>query len=290
MLADDNPTARRALARAAAAPAVRLVDAALAPSERRLLARNAPASDAPMLLIVGAPRSGTTLVAQALAHRLRVSYPTNLGAWFTNAPIAAQRRFGRPLPTLRTDRRNYYGQTPGLHDHNDAFHIWNRWLGSDRYRANRLSADAATDVRRFFGAWHATFTYPFINKNNRNTDAMIDLAHALPNARFLIVERDHDAVARSLIVARRLVHGDERRAWGLLARDATDDADVPRAVDQQLAAIDARIDDALASIDSTRIMRVRFEEFRTDPDVLIAAVAERLGTEQMPGSAPPILR
>jgi Sulfotransferase family len=289
MLTDDNPTARRALARAAAAPLLRPVDAMLGREERRRLASAAPSSSAPMMLVVGAPRSGTTLVAQTLVHQLRVSFPTNLGAWFPTSPISAQRRFGRPLRASRTDRRNYYGQTPGLHDHNDAFHLWNRWLGSDRYRAGPLSDAATTDLRRFFAAWHATFRDPFVNKNNRNTDALVELADALPRATLLVVERDHDAVARSLITARRLVHGDEQRAWGLLARDATSPTDVAHAVDDQLAAIERRIDDALGIIDTTRIMRVRFEEFCADPDRLVAAIAARLATERIQSSTPPIL-
>ncbi len=289
MLTDDNPTARRALARAAAAPLLRPVDAMLRREERRRLTSASPTVSAPMLLVVGAPRSGTTLIAQMLVHQLRVSFPTNLGAWFPTSPISAQRRFGRPLPALRTDRRNYYGQTPGLHDHSDAFHLWNRWLGSDRYRAGPLSDAATTDLQRFFAAWHATFRDPFVNKNNRNTDAMVELAAALPNATFLIVERDHDAVARSLITARRLVHGDEQRAWGLLARDATSPTDVARAVDDQLAAIDARVADALDVIDSNRILRVQFEEFCADPSPQLSAVAEHLGTEPIYTPTPSIL-
>ena len=51
---------------------------------------------------------------------------------------------------------NFYGRTSGFAGRNDGLHIWDRWLGNDRYRPpTRLEPAAADDMRRFFGAFEA---------------------------------------------------------------------------------------------------------------------------------------
>ncbi len=290
LLRDPNPTARRALLRAGAAVAARPYDRWLRREERDLIEAVTPCDDHRMLLIVGAPRSGTTLVAQTLVHHLDVSFPSNLGAIFPSAPIAAQRRWPPPLRSsaaepdrIARERRNFYGQTPGLHDHNDAFHIWDRWLGPNRYHATTTMAPGAVDdMQRFFSAWHSTFGRPFVNKNNRNTTALAPLLDALPGALGLIVTRDPDAVARSLRIARQVAQGNARRAWGLLAREASSDDDIDLAIAEQLAAIDASLDQVRTKVSPERLVTIDFDVFRRDPAALTDLIADRLGIGRCP--------
>lgn len=283
MLRDANPTARRALLRAALGVGLVPLDRVWARSEAARLAA-APADDAtPLLLVVGAPRSGTTFVAQTLVHGLDVSFPSNLGAAFPHAPITAQLRLGRPPARSGLGRRSYYGQTPGWHDHNDAFHLWDRWLGAERYRPTvGLDATATAGLRRFVAAWHHAFGRPLVSKNNRNTAVVPELAGALPSARFLVVERARDEVHASLRRARALVHGDVRRAWGLHARDASDAADVDRAIGEQLDRIDADLTAARAAVPTARLLHVDFAAVRADPGPLLDQVAAMLGTTPRP--------
>jgi hypothetical protein len=70
MLRSGDRAARGALVRELSGVALLPLDRALAIAERRRL-RTAPDVIQPLVFVVGAPRSGTTLVYQALARFLR---------------------------------------------------------------------------------------------------------------------------------------------------------------------------------------------------------------------------
>jgi hypothetical protein len=107
------------------------LDLLLRGRERRLCAV-APPSVKPIIIVVGPPRSGTTLVAQYLINTFDVCYLNNLTALFPNSPITANVLFGRMARLGAGDYDAFYGKSRGLSGANDGLYIWDRWLGSDR--------------------------------------------------------------------------------------------------------------------------------------------------------------
>ncbi|MEZ6130320.1 MAG: sulfotransferase [Planctomycetaceae bacterium] len=268
MLASGNRAAYSALFREGISVALKPFDVMFGALENHSLAKDME-SDQPLILIVGAPRSGTTLIYQTLSAYLDVTYPSNLTALFPRAPLTAA-RLQKLIPTKRRpDFRNFYGQTTRMRGPNDAFHLWNRWFGDDRYQLeNRLSEEDIADMRRFFAAWTSTFNKPFLNKNNRNTDCIHRLAEYLPNARFVVVRRNPVFVAQSLIQAREVVQGDKSVGWGLRSRSADETQDPLAYVDEvcrQVTAIDTDMDQQLATVDSNRVVEITYETFCEDP-------------------------
>ncbi|MEQ9410289.1 MAG: sulfotransferase [Fuerstiella sp.] len=244
----------------------------------------------PQVLIVGAPRSGTTLVYQALAHYLNVTSPSNLSAMFLQAPLTAA-RLHSCLPSFsKPDFRNFYGQTTRLSGPNDAFHLWDRWLGDDRYHpAESLSEDTVADMRRFLNAWTLAFDRPFLNKNNRNTSCISLLARHLPAARFVVVRRNPLYVAQSLIRAREQVQGDKSVGWGLQSSTSDDSADPLGYVDdvcQQIMSIDRDMEQQLDHVSADRVIRVTYEGFCEHPQETICNIALAFdGVELNPNAA-----
>ena len=235
-------------------------------------------ADAPVILVVGGSRTGTTVVLQVLANRLAVSTTSNVVDVFPRAPLTASRLL-RALAGSHTrpasGYHSYYGNTTRLRDPGDAFEIWNRWLGVDRYRpAAALDAANVAEMRRFFTAWTAAAGLPLINKNNRNAGAIGILANALPTAHFVVVRRDPIYVAQSLLIAREAVQGDRAIGWGF--EGATVGNDPIDAVAAQVAAAERTISDQEAGVDGSRISRVRYEEFCADPAVTVSSIGRTL--------------
>ncbi|MCG8591455.1 MAG: sulfotransferase [Proteobacteria bacterium] len=288
MLRSGDPAARSALLRAGAERMLSPLDRALAPLEKRRLGRARPASK-PILLIVGPPRSGTTLLYQTLARHLPVSYFDNWGALFPRSVITATRWRRRRPQRGSGEYRSYYGNSRGFAAPNDAFHVWNRWLGEDRYRVpSELTAEAAEDMRRFFGAWEAALGRPLLNKNNRNSACMRLLAETLENAVFLELERSPVYVAQSLLIARERIQGSAERGWGLGAqptsareRGCTPEEDVSTQVRDVFETL-AR---ERTGVPSERLVRIQYERFCEDPAALVAAVSERFFDIPLPSSA-----
>ena len=209
MIRSGNRAARSALYLAALEQLMRPLDRALAGQEQRRLSEPTAESDLPILLLVGSPRSGTTVVASLLIRALAVTYIDNFSAMFQRLPLTAA-RLSRSLGVVREGRSslsNFYGNTAGISSPNDGFNIWNRWLGEDRYQpvttVGRCSGGDAKVLRSVVGDLRATF----FNKNNRNLGCIGLLLTALPSARFVLVRRRPLYIAQSLLLA----HGVSRR-------------------------------------------------------------------------------
>jgi len=275
MLASKNRAAYSALFREALGIGLKPLDAVLGAFETRKLKRDV-ATDHPLVLIVGAPRSGTTLVYQALSAWLDVTYPSNLTALFPKAPLTTA-RLQRWIPTRRQPNfENFYGQTTRMRGPNDAFHLWNRWFGNDRYQLGNTLADATVDdMQRFFANWTATFDKPFLNKNNRNTECIQRLAEHLPQAKFVLVRRNPVFVVNSLIRARDEVQGSKQVGWGLKSGGISEQDDPLAYVDdvcRQVMEIDRDIDLQLQTVASNRVMEITYEGFCEAPQSSIKKI------------------
>ena len=268
MLRSGNRAALAALIREASSVALSPVDRYLQTAEAERL-RSAGDSIQPLLLIVGSSRAGTTLLYQVLARYLPVTYFTNLSGLFPRSPITASRVFQPRSLSPQRRLQNYYGNTIGLRGPNDGFHVWNRWLGTDRYRAStKLTQDTIDDMRRFFAAWTETFGQVFLNKNNRNADCVALLARALPEAIFVVVRRNPVDVAQSLLVARQHIQGDKRRKWGVRSFDQEPGSDPLGYVDsvcRQIVEVNRKLTEDCRTLPASQVIEVRFEDFCVDP-------------------------
>ena len=279
MLTSGNRVAISSLIREAGKRLIPPVDWMLSRSESRRLQQDYH-STLPILLVVGAPRSGTTLIDQTLAHCMEVSYFSNLTDLFPRAPLTATRLFSTRFGAKTTNFQSYYGQTSRLSDPNDGFSIWNRWLGSDRYTTpSHFSVKTVREMQQFFQAWTATFGLPFLNKNNRNTSCIALLAEAIPQAQFVVVRRDPHYVAQSLIHAREEVQGDKRAVWGLQSRSVHAAHDPLGYVDDicdQLIDIENRLQSQIKQVDSSRIHPIQYETFCRNPAIFLKSLHDKI--------------
>ena len=263
------------------------IDRLLKHQEITLLHRTPNDHPLPVILVVGPPRSGSTLIYQALASSLPVSYLTNFGALFSDSPIVASKWFDRFLSHSPPTLKSYFGNTEKLSDPNDGFNIWDRWLGKDRYCPNRTFTPLQQEeMNRFFNTWTATFKRPLINKNNRNTTCMDVLAASLDNVYFIVVNRDPVFVAQSLLLAREEIQGSRDIGWGLgsnLISDRYESNSGLHQVAEQVAWIYSTLDQQMQKIPSDRLIKVKYETFCQDPNSVISDIYAHIW-HTIPGS------
>ena len=267
-----SPEALHAMAAAVVGAVLTPLDVALARAERRQL-ETAPEPDLPILLVMGPPRSGTTLLALSLIRSLPVSYFNNLTAIFPRAPIRANELLPGHFDRKRVTLRSFYGRTRLLCGPNDALHIWDRWLGGDRTRApSALSADAVRELPRFFGAWLRAFGGPLVAKNNSLNGCAQLVAPLLPTARFVLLRREPLWLGASLLEARRMIHGDLHTSYGIDDPGRPTDLDPIDDIVRQL-----RFHDTLAARQRAalgpRLRELAYEDFCVDPVAQIASIA-----------------
>lgn len=276
ILSSRDPAAYFAMASTVLAAVVTPLDAALARTvERRRLVAAAPRL--PIVLVTGAPRSGTTVLSQALIHNLPVTFFNNLTSVFPRAPITANRLFGRFLRKPSGELHSFYGRTSGFASENDALHLWDRWLGPDRYAApERFDAATAEAMRRFFAAYEQAFGRPILNKNNALATGAEPVAAALPTAHFLFIRRDPVFAVQSILGARETIQGTRDAPYGVndpgrrhVVSDPIED------VCAQVLYHERRMEEQQRSIGDRRFWVVEYEQFCVEPH----AIVERVGRE-----------
>jgi hypothetical protein len=296
LLRSGDPAAWFAMAAAAGGIASAPIDVTLGPLERRLTqAPRAPRH--PLILICGAPRSGTTVVYQTLVNHLPVAYFSNLTALFPRSPLAAHRLFHRFVRRPTFSYRSFYGRTQGLGGTNDGLYLWDRWLGDDRSAfPERLSDDRRRAMRDFFAACDAIFNGPLVNKNNSLNLSAHLVAECLPQARFICMTRNPRDLAHSLYRARRDIQGDAMIAYGVA--DATTSAsgngsrheaneDPTDSVGVQVAFYDESNTRQRQRL-GDRFWLISYEDFCRCPAVLVRRVArDILGDESQVFGSPP---
>jgi hypothetical protein len=260
----------------------------LYPLESLLLACTRP-SEEPQVFILGLPRSGTTLVYQYIAHRLRVAYFTNGVGSHPMAPCVVtywQNRVNRPY---ESDFESRYGKVRGPLAPREAGAFWNRHFDPERYQTFEEIPPRKIDaVRRT--VWRIQRLYgdvPFVNKNVKHLLRIDALKRIFPRSLFLVVERDTKDVALSLLRARHAGSDDPRR-W-LSARPPDYDAlrELPAAsqVAGQCRALAAKLEADLEGLPEERVLRVPYERFCERPEWLVEEWRSRVGPVSLKSSA-----
>jgi hypothetical protein len=139
----------------------------------RLLAPRPPTDDTPLpslpfVFVIGAPRSGTTVLTQALARQLDLGYITNIAARFWSDPQTglslSHSLNSRPHPTLHS----LHGQTALPFDIHEYGNFWKRHLelknASDIPSRSSLTQFQVTRLRFFLGQIQQFFNRPVIMK------------------------------------------------------------------------------------------------------------------------------
>ncbi|MCP5200981.1 MAG: sulfotransferase [Gammaproteobacteria bacterium] len=256
---------------------------------------------APLVFIIGAPRSGTTLASQILAHSGTYAWVNNFVARFWSAPLVGvkiARAMGLYAEDFRSTFASAWGTTEGWLEPHEFGYFWNRFfdLGQDTHKLaaadlERVDGDA---LRRAIDCIQAEYDAPLVLKNNTwCTLQAAYLAQLFPRAIFVACFRDLVWLAQSLLMARRERLEDPDAWWSV--RPATYQAlrrlPVLEQVVGQARDIQQGLEAELAAIPAERVVRVDYASMCHDPAALcrrIAAAAgiENLANTRMPESFP----
>jgi hypothetical protein len=173
----------------------------------------------PVFFVVGAPRSGTTLLVQLLLQRMQLGYINNIIARFWMAPyIGAQLALslkGKDRKA-RIGLKSEFGFTQEYDGPHEFGYFWKRWFPyGDTHKIPEDQYDSIDrdTLRKEVAALENAFNAPMLFKNPPALTPQIPfLAQAFPTSCFLAVERDPFFNAQSLLLSRERYNGN-RRDW-----------------------------------------------------------------------------
>lgn len=260
--------------------------------------KNYTTPELPIIFIMGAMRSGTTLFMQWLANTQMVSYPTNLLSRFYNSPV-----LGSKIQLMLTDERYNFrnelgefnqnssytsenGKTTGVLAPNEFWYFWRRFLiNPDRDDHSNIDLEASMDTKLLLAELAGivdTFKKPFACKGMLFNYNIEFLSSLIDNALFIHLKRDPVYNMQSVLSAREKQLGSRNNWYSFKIREYPDlsTLDPVKQVAGQIFYINKAISQGQSQLHENNKLEVSYEDFCNNPKAvyeLIALKLENLG-------------
>lgn len=251
----------------------------------------------PIILVMGALRSGTTLMMQWLANTGEFGYPSNLLSRFYDAPIIGakiQNLLLNPEYDFRNEIFDFSkkveynsqnGKTQGALAPNEFWYFWRRFflyqeLQQDYISNQELneSFDKQVFVKELMGICDV-FKKPFAMKGMIANYNIEFLDQILQNVVFIYVKREPCANIESVLEARIRQFGDVNQWYSFRIPEMEQLIKIREPEIQvagQLYYINKAIENGLSKVSENRKMVVQYEDFCDHPEIYYHQLREKL--------------
>ena len=232
-----------------------------------------PLEHAPLIIVGGAP-----LGQHASLPASRTALPTSRTSQIATVGISVLRRSSSVSAVEARPRRldfsSKHGLTAGSWGPSECGPFWYRFFHKSP-QAVALADAQPDDLRRLRASFRAlgdAGARPLVFKNLLCALRLEAIAHALPEARFVVISRDLEEHARSILTARQRANGEVDSWWSAEPSgwEQLRELEPAQQVLGQIDAIHATIDAARDQIGRDRFINVTYED-------LIAETLRELG-------------
>jgi len=222
----------------------------------------------PPVFIVGAPRTGSTILYQALTNVYNLAYIDNTAcSWHRNLRFGmwlSKKKYGEaPHHNFKAD----HGSTRafGGHAPSECGAFWYRWLPAERH-----FVDYEDITRRMLQGIYAEIAgvSSYLGKSlvfkNLNAGQRLRLIkEVFPDARIIVVRRDPRFVIRSILRARKKVGVKEGQWWSIMPPNVEDLRSLPETemCAAQVYFLEKQIEEDLALFPRQNVKIVHYRDF-----------------------------
>lgn len=219
------------------------------------------------IFIIGAPRSGTTIIYQALTNRFKLSYVDNIIHCFYKFPLLGFKLSKKFYPdkahnTYKSDLGRTYKYS--MHAPSECGKFWSNWLYSNK-------------LNEIIGS----LENPFIAKNTTLSLRLNDIKKQWPNARIIYVKRDPKFTAQSILKARQKQFGDQNE-WFSVKTENYESLKSKSPVEQvvhQIHEIELKINNDKKLFIDENWFEIQYEDFCKNSDKTLQEVQSFLGSK-----------
>jgi hypothetical protein len=246
------------------------------------------------VFIIGAPRTGSTILYQALTNAYQFAYIDNTACtWHRNLRFGlwlSQKKYGdKPHNNFKAEHgstRKFGGHAPS-----ECGQFWYRWLPKDRHFVdhNEVTPKMVTELRTEVLGASAYLKRPLLFKN-LNAGQRLRLIHkAFPDAKIIFVRRDPRFVTRSILRGREKVGKKEGQWWGIMPPNFQDLLKLPERLMcvSQVYYIEKQIEEDVFLFPDQNIFQVHYQKFEEN---LIHELGGWVGAKLRPDAKIPQFR
>ncbi|MHA7808482.1 MAG: sulfotransferase family protein [Marinobacter adhaerens] len=220
------------------------------------------------VFIIGAPRTGSTILYQALTNAYQFIYIDNTACfWHRNLRWGlwlSHKRHGSQ-PHSNFDATNGNTRKFGGHAPSECGEFWYRWLPKDRHFVDHceVTPKVVEEMRAEILGASGYFNRPILFKN-LNAGQRLRLIHkAFPNAKFIFVRRDPRFVTLSILKARKKVGASAGQWWSIMPANVDELRTLPEGnmCAAQVYFLERQIEKDLALFPKENVQEVHYQDF-----------------------------
>ena len=258
------------------------------------------AKQLPLGLIVGNPRSGSTIILQVLASSGCFAYPSNLISRFAFAPD-----FGARVQQLLFDKRfdpdgtfsdlrsscaishsSDLGRSQGALSTNEFYHFFRRFFPGQLPRALDQRERDSIDLQRMLNELERTaavFGKPLVSKGYMFQYHLAYFAGRMPNVIWIRSKRDPMFVMQSIYQA-RIKRGGLDNWWSVMPQEYEDliKEDPFTQIAGQVYYTEKALDQGFSMLPKKNQFVVQYEDFCEDPRTHLESVKAHLEVTETP--------
>ncbi len=232
------------------------------------------------IFIIGAPRTGSTILCQILTHISDVLYVDNL------ADILCKNLYAgvNLSQAIYKDRGHDVfvsenGVSKGWHAPSECPGFWYRWLPRDHHFVDvgEISDASVCEIRNIIYSIIEHHQKPFLFKNLNAGQRLRLLKDVCPDARFIYLKRNPFYTVQSIIKARRALGVADSSWWSVMPKDYEGIQSLPlyAKIVNQVYSIERQIDEDLQLFPAENIARVGYADIASKIPELIKFIGAR---------------
>lgn len=233
------------------------------------------------VFIIGAPRTGSTILYQLITNFLEVIYIDNLidifyknlffGFWLSNKIFRNKQH---------NCFKSHHGNTSqyGLHAPSECGGFWYRWLPREKTSISKgeLFSYSSKEIESNIFSIMNKYNKPLIFKNSYMSLRLGMVSEIAPNAKFIFIKRDPLFVAQSLILGRLQVNKNLNDWWGIRPKNIDKLRELPlvEQVVKQIFYVEKQIYEDSQYFLENNFITIRYEELYNKSIYIIDKIRE----------------
>lgn len=237
----------------------------------------------PFLFVIGAPRSGTTLLTQLIANTFDISFFNNLSARFFLAPLQGLKFSQAVLGDARkSDFRSDYARTNSLNEIHEFGYFWRYLLNKHTFDDITLAKEKESEidwknVKKVLSTLQHETDRPFIFKNIYGSYHMQKFVEIMQKVLFIYIERDELDTAVSILNARKKYNTDLNVWWSYqpLEYESIKDQDYWTQIAGQIYYLQRFYKREMERLPARNHLSVTYKEMCMNPGAVIEKIQEK---------------
>jgi hypothetical protein len=219
----------------------------------------------PIIFIIGAGRTGSTLLYQSLIQLYDFGYFSNLHCAFYGSAGLVEKIFHPTKYKKKSNFKSKYGRTNSITSPCECGNYWYQFFRKNPpyVDLDDISTKKLDELSNSLNYFSSSFKNPVIIKNLYNSLRLLPIAKALPNSIFIIMKRDEIDTAQSIMVGRKAFFGDYDQWFSLKPPNYDDLLKLPNhmQVVEQIRSIYNQINKNKSIIGKHRFIEIKYEDF-----------------------------